>query len=170
MPILRIPSAPSSNSKSQWGANEPSCPQAAREHIRSPPARSAHPFESAPDRLASSRARAWLLGLVLLELADHLVVLDQEPVLGEEAEDLGEEVARLLVLVERRVAIRLESGAHGVGRLAQVVVRDLCEEQVVDHMAIGDVVVEVIDPQAKGTIDRLKRAAHIRPGALLDQV
>ena len=107
---------------------------------------------------------------MLLELADHLVVLDEEPVLGEEAEDLGEEVARLLVLVERRVAIRLESGAHGVGRLAQVVVRDLGEEQVVDHMAIGDVVVEVIDPQAKGTIDRLKRAAHIRPGALLDQV
>ena len=90
--------------------------------------------------------------------------------LGEELEDLGEEVASLLALVERRVAIRLESGAHGVRRLAQVVVRDLCEEQVVDDMAIGNIVVEVIDAEAKGTIDGLERAAHIRPGALLDQV
>ena len=47
--------------------------------------------------------------------------------------------------------------ADGGGGLLQVVVRDLREEQVVHHVTVGDVVVDVIDTPAVRSVHGLHR-------------
>lgn len=47
--------------------------------------------------------------------------------------------------------------ADGGGGLFQVVVRDFGEEQVVHHVTVGDVVVDVVDAPAVRSVHRLHR-------------
>ena len=60
-------------------------------------------------------------------------------------EHLQEEVVLLLAPVQLQQAALRQEVAQGLGGLGQVVVRDGGEEQVVDQVAVGDVVVELVD-------------------------
>eukprot|EP00962_Isochrysis_galbana_P035822 scaffold12292_cov112-Isochrysis_galbana.AAC.9 len=102
-------------------------------------------------------------------LIDHLVVLNPEPILVQELVDVDGKRGRVLVLVQVGEALLGKPLLHGARGLHQVEVRDLGEEEVVHHVAIGDVVVQVVHSAAKGAVDGLEGAPHVAPGTLAEE-
>ena len=73
------------------------------------------------------------------------------------------EVEGLIELVDPSEVILLQVFSKSLGRHGQVVVRDLREEEMVNHVTVGDVVMQRVNAKTEFSINSLKRSIHVLP-------
>mmetsp|Transcript_69143 Transcript_69143/g.158774 ORF Transcript_69143/g.158774 Transcript_69143/m.158774 type:complete len:405 (+) Transcript_69143:30-1244(+) len=100
-------------------------------------------------------------GLLLLDGGYQV----RRPCLPSHMEQLQEPPRRPLVLPQVPHLVLIQVGLQGVRRRPQVVMRDAAEEQVVDQVAVRDVVMEHVQRGAVGPVLGLEGAPHEGPRA-----
>jgi hypothetical protein len=90
-----------------------------------------------------------------------------EPIGDEVGMDSEEKVVSLLKFVNALSAHLLEVRTHRLGGLRKMIMGDLGEEEMVHHMAIGDVVAEGVNHGAVLTIHSFKSSIDKLPGGVV---